>query len=98
MKPSYAGKRRDTNEPEICAGLEKCGYGTWRLNDPLDVLVWPLAGGNFGLIEIKDPSKPKGDRQLTGQQKLFFDVSEGCPRAKVESLTEALAFAEGLRK
>lgn len=98
MKPSYAGKRRDSNEASICLALDKCGFGTWRLNDPVDLIVWPKAGGRFGLIEIKDPTKPKSDRQLTGQQTLFFEISEGCPRTKVETLDEALAFAEGLRQ
>lgn len=97
MKPSYAGKRRDANEQAICQGLNQCGYGTWRLNDPVDVLVWPKAGGRFGLLEIKDPTKPRGDRQLTALQTLFFEITEGCPRAKVESFDEALAFAQGLR-
>jgi hypothetical protein len=97
VKPAWAGKRRDANEPDILDGLRKCGFEHWRLNDPCDALIWPRAGGKFGLIEIKDPSKPPSQRQLTGAQKLFFEVSEGCPRAKVETFDEALAFAESLR-
>ena len=96
-RPAWAGKRRDANEPEICGALELAGFGTWRLNDPCDVLIWPKSGGRFGLLEIKDPSQSPSRRRLTKAQELFFRCTEGCTRAKVETVEEALAFAETLR-
>lgn len=97
MKPSWVGKRRDANEPGIVDALLRAGFCVMRLNDPCDLLVWPKAGGYFGLIEVKDPSQPKSDRRLTKPQQKFFELSEGCPRVKAETFIEALEFAYTLR-
>lgn len=96
-KPAYAGKRRDANEGPILEDLLKCGFESHRLHDPSDALIWPMAGGQFGVIEIKDPSQPPSKRRLTDSEQRFFDKSQGCPRAKVETFEEALAFAQTLR-
>lgn len=89
--------RRDANEPDIIRGLEKCGFKVHQLREPVDLLIWPKAGGRFGLVEVKDPRQIPSKRRLKPSQVEFFAESEGCPRAKVETFTEALAFAEGLR-
>lgn len=97
MKPSWVGKRRDENETDIVRALNRCGFYTHRLNDPCDLLVWPVPGGAFGFIEVKNPEKPARDRRLTDVEQRFFDATTGCPRAKVETIEEALAFAQTLR-
>jgi hypothetical protein len=97
MRPSYAGKKRDANEPDIVNGLTLAGFKVHRLNDPLDLLVWPKAGGRFGLIEVKDPRQAPSARKLTKAQVDFFSLTEGCPRIKAETFTQALEFAYTLR-
>lgn len=96
-KPAWVGKRRDENEPDIVRDLERCGFGVHRLNDPCDLLVWPRAGGSFGIIEVKNPDQPPSKRRLTEQEQTFFDATQGCPRVKAETSEEALAFAQTLR-
>jgi hypothetical protein len=89
--------RRDANEKDIVDELNKRGYNTWPLDQPADQLVWPKRGGQFGVMEIKDPAQPPSKRKLTLVQQDFFDESSGCPRAKVETIEEALLFAATLQ-
>lgn len=89
--------RRDANEGDIIDGLKRTGFSVYQLNKPLDLLVWPKAGGRFGLIEVKDPKQPPSRRRLKPAQQEFFAQSEGCPRIKVETFTQALEFAYTLR-
>lgn len=96
-KPAWVGKRRDENEVDIVRDLKKCGFGVWRLSDPCDLLVWPKSGGQFGVIEVKNPEQPPSKRQLTDVEQRFFDATPGCPRVKVETIDEALAFAQTLK-
>ena len=89
--------RRDANEGDIIDGLRRAGFRVHQLSQPLDLLVWPKAGGRFGLIEVKDPKQIPSKRRLKPSQQTFFAESEGCPRIKAESFEQALRFAESLR-
>ena len=83
--------RTDGNQTKIVDGLRKAG---------VVVFITSGVGGGFPdlccsfnernyLLEIKDPTKPKADRQLTPPQVIFFANWKG-QVAKVETLDEAL--------
>ena len=79
--------RRDANEKEIVQALEAIGCTVWRLDEPVDLLVG--RGARNWLLEVKDPSKPRRDRQLTDNQKKFFASWQGQVR-KIETAEEAI--------
>lgn len=101
----YSIGRRDGNEREIIDALEDMGCKVWQLCDkePADLLVF-LKGchGEHGvryarqdfykLLEVKDPSKPKADRQLTDKQK---KTHLEWPIIVVETVEQALQAVRG---
>ena len=83
--------RTDGNQSEIVDGLRKAGcvvFITSGFGGGFPDLCCSLNGRNY-LLEIKDPTKPKADRQLTPDQVIFFANWQG-QVAKVETLDEAL--------
>lgn len=87
--------KRDANEPEIRDALHKVGVQTWLLDRPVDLLCGTK--GVFFLLEIKDGTKQPSRRKLTESQEVFFADTEGYPRFKVETVSEALRVVEGIR-
>jgi Holliday junction resolvase len=67
--------KRDANEPDIVAALEKIGCKVIRLNQPVDLLVG-FKNRNF-LIEVKDGEKVKSSQKKTKLQDKFFDEWPG---------------------
>jgi hypothetical protein len=61
--------RKDANQGEIVAALEKIGATVWVMDQPCDLLVG-LAGKNW-LLEVKDGNKPPSARKLTVEQEAF---------------------------
>lgn len=80
-------KRRDENEAEIVKALESIGCTVHRLDTPVDLLVG--RGAANLLIEVKNPDKPRGDRQLTEGQRKFFAAWKG-QVCQVETVDEAI--------
>ena len=79
--------RRDENEPEIVQALEAIGCTVLRQDFPCDLAVGYRARNFY--IEVKNPNKPKRDRQLTKTQKQFFASWKGQVRV-VETPEEAI--------
>lgn len=67
-------KRRDANEPEIVAALERIGCTVVRL-DEVDILAG--RNGRNVLIECKDGNKPPSARKLTPNQVKLRDHWRG---------------------
>jgi len=88
MSLSRYRNRRDENEKEIITALESIGCTVYPMDQPCDLLVG--RGGKNILIEIKNPSKPKGDRKKTDAQREFFASWKGQVRI-VETVDEAIA-------
>lgn len=87
--------RRDENEKEIVNALEQVGCTVYRLDQPVD-----LAVGRNGItmfIEVKNPDKPKKDRQLTKAQREFFADWKG-QVCKVETAAEAIEVVQRLTR
>jgi hypothetical protein len=83
--------RIDGNQSAIVDGLRKAGISVSILSGVgvgIPDLLCGYRGRNI-LLEIKDPSKPKADRQLTEDQQKFFREWRG-QKEKVETLREAL--------
>lgn len=51
----------------------------------------------FGLIEVKDGTKPPSQRKLTLSQSIFFDRTAGAPRYKVESVEQVVRCLQEFR-
>ena len=83
--------KRDANEADICDALGKVGVQTFQLDSPVDLLCW--GRGVFFCIEVKDGSKIPSQRKLTPRQEKFFANTQGYPRFKVETVSEALEAA-----
>jgi hypothetical protein len=82
----------DANQPAIVTGLRQMGCSVQSIASVgggcPDILVgWH--GCNV-LMEIKDGSKPKGQRKLTHDEQYWHDNWNG-QKAVVESLDEAIA-------
>lgn len=84
-------KKVDQNQPTIVKQLRDLHISVQILsmvgNGCPDLLI-SLRGVNY-LIELKDPSKPKSDRQLTPAEQKFFDTWLGQVN-KCETLEEIL--------
>lgn len=83
--------RIDSNQNVIVAALRAIGCSvaiTSGIGKGFPDLVVARAGKNY-LIEIKDPSKPKADRQLTPAQVKFHSEWRG-QIAVVETIDEAI--------
>lgn len=90
--------RADRNQPEIVAALRKAGVSVQPLHTigrGIPDLLCSFAGRTF-LIEIKDPTKPKSDRQLTAAQRKWHAEWPG-EIYVVETIEEALV-AAGVKK
>lgn len=88
--------RTDGNQTQIVNGLRAAGISvsiTSAIGQGFPDLVCGYLGRNF-LLEIKDPTKPKADRQLTPDQVTFRDNWKG-QYSKVETLNEALQVIRG---
>ena len=59
MSLSRFAKRRDANEKDVVAALERAGALVLRLDVPCDLLVG--LRGVWRLVEVKDGSKPKSE-------------------------------------
>ena len=93
----------DDNQLEIVKALLACGYSVQSLAavgmGVPDLLVsgGPTGGnGQNWLLEVKDPTKPKADRQLTPAQKRWHAAWRGHV-AVVETVEQALE-AVGAKK
>lgn len=65
----------DANQKDIVRDLRRAGYAvrvTSGMGDGFPDIIVGVGGRNF-LFEIKDPEKPFADRQLTKDQRQFFD-------------------------
>ena len=83
--------RTDGNQTAIVNGLRAACISVSVLSSVgrgIPDLLCGFNGRNY-LIEVKDPTKPKADRQLTPAQVIFFRNWQG-QVAKVETLDEAL--------
>lgn len=90
-------RRADGNQAEIIKALREAGCAvcpTHTVGQGFPDLVVDYHGKTC-LIEVKDPSKPKSDRQLTPAQKEFHASWTG-PIFVVETAMEAIIFAKGL--
>lgn len=84
-------RRVDGNQKRIVDGLRAFGASVYvgsALGSGFPDLVCGFGGRTF-LLEVKDPSKPKADRQLTPDQVKFRDSWQG-HYAVVETLEQAI--------
>lgn len=91
--------RADRNQPEIVAALRAAGVCVQPLHTigrGIPDLLCSFRGRTF-LVEVKDPTKPKSDRQLTVAQKKWHAEWPG-EIFVVESVDEALAAAGVLQE
>jgi hypothetical protein len=86
MSLNRYAKRRDANEPEIIAALRGVGAKVWRLDTPLDLLVF--FGNRFYLLEVKDPSKRFTIKD--SQSDFLVTCGDGAPAAIVLTVADAL--------
>lgn len=77
--------RRDANEPEIVAELEKRGYITHRIGNPGDLLVWNHDTRHWVCLEVKVP----GGR-MTPKQKTYREEHPDVDIPIVETPQDAL--------
>lgn len=85
--PRYA-QRKDENQAEIVAALERIGADVFVLHEPADLLVG-MAGRTL-LVEIKNPKKPPSKRRLTPAQVKFHAQWRG-HKAVVHTPEQAIA-------
>ena len=85
--------KRDANEPEVVRAFIDLGCLVFRLDRPVDLLVYCFKslGQRLHLIEVK---VPKGE--LNDKQKLF--VADGWPVHVIRSADEAIAFVKSIRE
>jgi len=88
MSLNRFAKRRDANEEEIVTALLAEGFDVFKLDKPLDLLVWRKNGVAFAVLEVKN-----GEGRITDDQDDFLRRTTGCPRAVVRTAEEALAAA-----
>jgi hypothetical protein len=81
-------KRRDANEEQIVSALLAEGFDVFKLDKPLDLLVWRKNGVAFAVLEVKTDVG-----RTTSDQDDFLRRTTGCPRAVVRTAEEALAAA-----
>jgi len=83
--------RKDENQNPIVGALAQAGiqaFDTSAVGNGFPDLVLGFRGKNY-LIEVKNPTKPKADRQLTDDQKKFHGKWHG-QVDKVETIDEIL--------
>ena len=92
-------RRADGNQPEIVKALRAAGCSvvcTHTIGQGVPDLICDYKGVTC-LIEVKDPSKPKSDRELTPAQKEFHDAWTG-PIYVVETAEQAIECAKGAQQ
>jgi hypothetical protein len=84
----------DANQPGIVKALRDLGCTVQPLHTVGSGCPDLLVGirGWTGLIEIKNPNVPKGDRQLKATQVEWHGAWKGHPVAVVETVGDAVAF------
>ena len=91
-------RRADENQPEIVAALRRIGATVTPLHTlgsgVADLLV--SFRQRWFLLEIKNPAKPKADRELTPDQKRWI-AEQKAPVYVVTSPLEAVEFLQGVR-
>lgn len=80
--------RKDANQGEIVAALERIGCTVMVLHEPCDLLVGYR--GRTCCLEVKDGAKPPSKRKLTDNQVRFTADWRG-HYAVVQSVDEAIA-------
>ena len=80
-------ERIDRNQPDIIKDLRKVGADVFIIRKPVDIMVG--FRGRTYIFEIKDPEKDKTHRQLTRDQKTFFEMWRG-QVDKIETSAEAI--------
>jgi hypothetical protein len=86
--------RADRNQPEIAAALRSIGVTVQPLHTigrGIPDLLCTFRGRTF-LVEVKDPTKPKSDRQLTPAQRKWHAEWPGEIHV-VETVEQAIAVA-----
>jgi hypothetical protein len=89
----------DGNQPAIVRDLRQCGASVVHMHT-LGKGAPDIGVGWFGrnfLFEIKDPSKPKSDRQLTQDEAVFHSAWRGQVHV-IETSKEALAIMDAAFK
>ena len=88
MSLNRYAKRRDENEPELVAAAVAVGADVWRLDQPVDLLIFYR--DRFFMAEVKVPGKRN---QLKPSQRVFLEtVGAGAPAAVVTTVDELLCF------
>lgn len=87
MKKRGYARKRDANEAEIVAALERVGATVAELDKPVDLVVG-YRGVNF-LLEVKNGNQPPSWQRMTEDQQRFFDTWQG-RAAVVRNVDEAL--------
>lgn len=85
--------RRDANEKAIVDGLRAAKFHVERLSAKglPDLLVGDWLRRRWVLLEVKNPNGRGRHAGATEEaQERFFEETEGLPRARVESLSDAL--------
>lgn len=85
-------RRADGNQPEIVKALRAAGAVVQPLHtvgQGVPDLLVAFRNRTF-VMEVKDPTKPKSDRQLTPAQKKWHDMWTG-EKHVVETIEQALA-------
>lgn len=80
--------RRDANEKPIVDTLLANGFDVYRLNKPVDLLVWRVNGVSYLLLEVKTATG-----RTTDEQDDFLRRTVGLPRGVVRTAEEALELA-----
>lgn len=85
--------KRDANEGPIVAAFKSLGCMTYRLDQPVDLLIYcPMAmNQRMHLVEVKLPGKP-----LNANQEAF--VAAGWPVHIIRSADEAIDMVQRLRR
>jgi hypothetical protein len=90
--PRFA--QRDANEKPIVDALRKAGAFVWRLDQPMDLLVWVPWQRRFVLLEVKNPENNSSRKNRIKPSQI--EANECAPEATffVSSIGEALAAIE----
>lgn len=78
MSIARHAKQRDANEAAIVLALHAAGCLVWRLDQPVDLLVYRRRDPAWFLLEVKLPPGPRGgtgSSKLTAGQRKFFALA-----------------------
>lgn len=90
MRHARRAAKVDDNQPGIIKALRSIpGCFAQSIGQPYDLLVG--FRGTWFVLEVKDPSKPRGDRELTTSQvDTLAKIRNAAPVFVVENIDEAL--------